>query len=109
MFVQVVLRGQPWTDALIVPRVAVHRRTAGGSVIYLVDPDGRLEIRPIALGPVQDDIVIVSEGLGPGERVVVSDLIPAIAGMRLDANLDAALAEQLRAQATGDGAATLSQ
>ena len=109
MFVQVMLRAQPWTDSLVVPRVAVHRRAAGGAVIYLADADDRLEIRAVVLGPAQDDLVIVSEGLAPGERVVVSDLIPAIAGMRLEPTLDVARAERLRAQATGGGASALSQ
>ena len=70
---------------------------------------GRLEIRPVTLGPAQDDLVLVTEGLAPGERIVVSDLIPAIVGMRLDPNLDASMAERLRAQASGGAAGTLSQ
>jgi RND family efflux transporter MFP subunit len=105
MFVQVALRGRPWTAALVVPRVAIHRGPDGRAAVYLVDADGRLAIRPVALGPAQDDFVVVSEGLAPGDLVVVSDLIPAIAGMRLEPNPDAAVALRLRAQAS-DGAAS---
>jgi RND family efflux transporter MFP subunit len=101
MFVEVALRGQPWADALVVPRVAVHRAPDGRPAVYLVDADGRLEIRPVTLGPAQDDLVVVREGLAPGALVVVSDLIPASAGMRLEPALDAAVAGQLRAQASG--------
>ncbi|MDX1385780.1 MAG: efflux RND transporter periplasmic adaptor subunit, partial [Thermoanaerobaculia bacterium] len=109
MFVQVVLRGRPWADAMVVPRVAVHRSPDGRPVVYLVDAEARLEIRPVTLGPAQDDLVVVRDGLAPGARVVVSDLIPASAGMRLEPSLDAAAAEQLRAQATGDGTGPLGQ
>jgi RND family efflux transporter MFP subunit len=109
MFVQVVLRGQPWVEALVVPRVAVHRRPDAGAAVYLVDADGRLAIRPVALGPDQDDLVVVSEGLAPGDRVVVSDLIPAIAGMRLEPSLDAVVAARLRAQARDGAASEISQ
>jgi multidrug efflux pump subunit AcrA (membrane-fusion protein) len=105
MFVQVALRGRPWAAALVVPRVAIHRGPDGRAAVYLVDADGRLAIRPVALGPAQDDLVVVSEGLAPGDLVVVSDLIPAIAGMRLEPNPDAAVALRLRAQAS-DGAAS---
>ena len=93
----------------MLPRVAVHRRADGRMVVYLVDAEGRLEIRPVILGPAQDDLVVVNEGLAPSERVVVSDLIPAIVGMRLEPALDVDLAEQLRAQARGGAADTLSQ
>jgi membrane fusion protein, multidrug efflux system len=101
MFVEVELRGRPWEEALVVPRVAVQRRSDRGAVLYLAGEDDRLEIREITLGPTQGDLVVVSAGLSPGERVVVTDLIPAIEGMRLEPHLDLALAERLRAQATG--------
>lgn len=109
MFVAVELRGPPYPDALVVPRVAVHRSPDGGSVLYLVDDDSRLAIHPVTLGPVQDDLTVIAEGLEAGDRVVVSDLIPAIVGMKLDARPDPALAERLRAQAEGGGAFAVTQ
>jgi len=51
---------------------------------------------------VQGDLAVVEAGLEPGEQVVVSDLTPAIAGMRLDARLDTALALRLRRDADGE-------
>jgi RND family efflux transporter MFP subunit len=101
MFVEVELRGRPWEGAIVVPRIATHRNDDGETVLYLADGSGRLEIRPVTLGPVQGDLAVVEAGLEPGERVVVSDLIPAIAGMRLDASPDTALAARLRRDADG--------
>jgi multidrug efflux system membrane fusion protein len=102
MFVEVELEGRFRENALVVPRVAVNKRSDGGAALYVADDQGRLEIRPVTLGPTQGDLVVVIEGLEPGERVVVSDLIPAIAGMKLATRVDAALAERLRAQAKGE-------
>jgi len=102
MFVEVELRGRARPDTLVVPRVAVHRKSDGKPTLYLADDEGRLEIRPVMLGPAQGDLVVVAGGLEAGERVVVTDLIPAIAGMKLTTRVDDALAERLRAQAEGD-------
>jgi RND family efflux transporter MFP subunit len=104
MFVEVELRGRPWNDTLVVPRIATHRSADGQAVLYLAGPEDRLEIRPVTLGPVQGDLAVIEAGLEPGERVVVSDLIPAIVGMKLDASLDQALAQRVRSDAVGDPA-----
>jgi multidrug efflux pump subunit AcrA (membrane-fusion protein) len=103
MYVEVEIKGPPQAGRIAVPRVALHRGPEGRDVIYLADLEDRLEFRPVSLGPVQSDFVIVEEGLSGGERVVVSDLIPAIEGMRLAPRLDRALAEALAAQASGTG------
>jgi hypothetical protein len=104
MFVEVELRGRPWNDTLVVPRIATHRNADGGAVLYLAGQGDRLEIRRVTLGPVQGDLAVIEAGLEPGERVVVSDLIPAIVGMKLDASLDQALAQRVRSDAVGDPA-----
>jgi RND family efflux transporter MFP subunit len=102
MFVQVELRGPAWPDAVVVPRVAVHRLPEGPAV-HLADADDRLVVRPVVLGPAQDDLVTVRSGLEAGERVLVSDVIPAITGMKLQPQLDQALIDRLRRAASGDG------
>lgn len=99
MFVQVELFGRPHADAIVVPRVALH---AAGTVVYVAAAEDRLEIRAVVAGPAQGDIVMVEEGLEAGERVVVSDLIPAIDGMLLAPTDDPALTRRLRSQAAGE-------
>ncbi len=83
MFVEVVIEGRPLTDRLVVPLSAVRRRDQG-PVLYLADADDRLEIRPIALAAVIGERAVVAQGLDAGERVIVSDVQPAVAGMRLE-------------------------
>ena len=65
--------------------------------------DDRLEIRTVRLGLIQPELVVVEQGLRPGERVVVSDIIPAIEGMLLEPRSDEALESRLRALATAQG------
>ena len=83
MFVEVVIAGRPLEDRLVVPLEAVRRRDQG-AVLYLADAQDRLEIRPVTLGPVIDERAVIEAGLDGGERVVVSDLQPAVAGMALE-------------------------
>ncbi|MEM7026218.1 MAG: TolC family protein, partial [Pseudomonadota bacterium] len=83
MFVEVQLRGRAWDDVIVAPRIAIHRNADGSAMAYLADPSGRLEIRPVTIRSVQGDLAVIEAGLEPGDRVVVSDVIPAIAGMKL--------------------------
>ena len=98
MFVQVVLRGKSQGPRLVVPRSAVR-----GSTLYVADPEDRLRRRMVEVLFDQGRISVIAEGLEPGERVVVSDLVPAVEGMLLQPQVDDDLAAALRAAAaTGD-------
>ena len=100
MYVQVELFGQPRRGSLVIPRVALHR-TPEGPRVYVADAEDRLAIREVEAGPEQGDLVVIEEGLEPGARVVVTDLVPAIGGMLLAPNEDEALSERLAADAVG--------
>ena len=101
MYVEVELRAPLQPDRFVVPRAAVHRDDEGRKVLYLAGPDDRLVLRPVTLGPAQSDFVVVEDGLSGGERVVVSDLLPAIEQMLLAPRMDQVLADRLLAQASG--------
>ena len=101
MFVEVEVRGPPHDGVIVVPRVAVHRDGVGDPTVYVAGSDNRLEFRPIVLGPTQDDFVVVESGLAAGEPVVVTDLIPAIEGMLVEASVDGALSDRMLAEAGG--------
>jgi hypothetical protein len=99
MFVQVVLRGVRQGARLVVPRSAVR-----GGAVYVADQDNRLRRRSVDVLFSQGRLSVIAEGLEPGERVVVSDLVPAVEGMLLQPQVDNDFAASLRtAPTTGDG------
>lgn len=97
MFVQVVLRGRPQPNRLVVPRTAVRN-----GAVYLVDADDRLRAQAVTVLYEQGGLSVIAAGLTPGAPVVVSDLMPAVAGMLLRPEVDQALASRLQAEAEGE-------
>jgi len=55
---------------VVVPVAAIQRSTRG-IFVYVVKPDNTAEMRPVTLGPAQDDDQSIRDGVAPGERVVV--------------------------------------
>lgn len=96
MFVEIDIRARAAENQIIVPRAAFHNGR-----IYVVDGEGRLDIRSVTVGLQQDDFAVIDEGVAPGEQVVVSDLIPAVAGMLLTPQPDDLLQTRLKDDAAG--------
>ena len=78
LFVEIEIRTRAQEATIVVPRAALH-----GGRVYVVDSKNRLEIRPVTIGLLQGDLAVIDKGIEAGARIVVSDLIPAIAGMLL--------------------------
>ncbi len=97
LFVEVELTGRPIPDSLVVPRSALH-----DGRLYLVNGEGRLERRPVEVALVQPGYVVIGGGISAGERVVVSDLIPAIEGMLLTPQPDPGVLAELMVEAVGE-------
>jgi membrane fusion protein, multidrug efflux system len=58
------------TNATVIPSAAVQRG-AQGTFVYVVQPDRTVNVRPVKLGPAQGERVAVTEGVTPGEALVV--------------------------------------
>ena len=71
--------------------IAVHNGKA-----YVANAEDRLSIRQVEPGLTQSGLVIIRSGINAGDRVLVSDLLPAIEGMKLRVTRD----EQLEAELT---------
>jgi membrane fusion protein, multidrug efflux system len=69
-FVNVQLLVDTLKAATIMPAAAVQRG-APGTFVYVVKPDNTVAVQKIALGPGDADRVSVSDGLKPGDRVVI--------------------------------------
>lgn len=96
MYVEVELRGRPRAGEIVVPRSALHDGKA-----FVVTADNRLQIRSIKLRLSLGGVAVIESGIRAGERIVISDLIPAIDGMLLDPVADAGARARLIALATG--------
>ncbi len=61
----------PQPESLHVPRSAVLL-AGGNSVIYVESPPGVFEIRPVTVGPILRDKIVILEGLKAGEQVATA-------------------------------------
>jgi Cu(I)/Ag(I) efflux system membrane fusion protein len=61
----------PQPESVYVPRSAVLL-AGGNSVVYVETEAGRFEIRPVTIGPILEDKIVILEGLKPGESVATS-------------------------------------
>jgi len=68
----------PPRPALVIPRSALHEGR-----VYLARPDDRLEIRPVEIAWREGEFVVLRAGVEPGERLLLSDVIPVIEGLPL--------------------------
>ena len=96
MFVNVVMRARQSMQRVLVPRSAVR-----GNTVFIADQDDRLRRRAVKILFSQGDISVIEEGVEPGERVVVTDLVPAVDGMLLQVQMDEELNRSLIAHGKG--------
>jgi RND family efflux transporter MFP subunit len=96
MFARVVFSGKITMKRIVVPRSSVRAGT-----VFVVDKDSRLRRRAVSILFSQGDISVIEEGLKQGERIVVSDLVPAVDGMLLEVEVDEALSKRLQAAGAG--------
>ncbi|MCP3851232.1 MAG: hypothetical protein GY694_13475 [Gammaproteobacteria bacterium] len=100
-FVEVHLLGAPRPSRLVVPRSALHNNQ-----LYLVNGENRLEIKKVQVELYQAEFAIVSsikadpQGKSPlaqGDKVIISDLVPAIENMLLSPKPDLEAEKRLKA------------
>ncbi len=70
--------------ALTVPPVAVQHG-ADGLFVYVVKPDSTVERRPVKIGYQDERVSVLTEGVAPGDRVILSGQLRVQPGMKVDA------------------------
>ena len=78
-FVQVEMEAGVFEDVFVLPRRALRQ----GNEVFVKDDDGRLRIREVTIAWSDREEVLVSSGLEPGERAIVSRLPGGVEGMLL--------------------------
>lgn len=81
MFVSAEIAGITSQPALVLPRMALR----SANKVYVINDDNRLEIRTVSILSTSKDIVLVSSGVEPGDKVVTSTIPAAIDGMEVRA------------------------
>jgi len=71
MFVRAVLEEGVNPRALLIPQQAVSRDPKGNPVTLIVDAEGKVRQRMLTLDRAIGDTWLVSEGLSPGDRIIV--------------------------------------
>ena len=87
-YVRVRLEQAVQPKGLSVPQRAILRDSAGVPKVLVVDDQQRIDERQVVLGSAQGDRWIVSEGLTPGERVVVEGLQHVKVGDQVQVDAD---------------------
>ncbi len=87
--VRLVLATLP--KAVLVP-AAAPQDSANGPFVYVVKQDSTAELRPVKLGQRQGEMVVVEQGLQPGERVVMNGQLGVLPGSKVRVVPDAAAA-----------------
>lgn len=69
-FVNINLKLSTLRAATVVPAAAIQRASFG-TFVYVIKPDGKATIRKVTLGVTEGERVAVTEGVAPGERIVL--------------------------------------
>ena len=96
MFVRMDILTRKVEGVLAIPRAAVR-----GGRVFVVNAENRLEVRPVTVRARVRDLVIIGEGLKAGERIVLTDLVPALEGQLLKPVVDEEAARMVAREAAG--------
>lgn len=70
LFVDALIEGRPYPDAIILPRTALHGRDR----VFVITQENLLEERTVSIVASNRDTVTISQGISAGERIVSSPL-----------------------------------
>jgi RND family efflux transporter MFP subunit len=73
-------------DALLITDRALDT-DQGQKIVYILDKDNKVEVRPIRSAALHDGLRVIKDGLQPGERVIVNGLQQVRPGMTAEPKL----------------------
>jgi len=74
MFVRAIVKEGVNKNAILIPQQSVMRDPKGNPFVFIVDNEGKAQIRPILLDRAIGDKWLLSKGLAPGDRLIVEGL-----------------------------------
>lgn len=88
MFVRARIDEGVQPDAILIPQQALTRTPRGDATVMVVNGQNKVEVRTVVAGQAVGDKWLITAGLKPGERVIVSGLQSARQGMTVNATPD---------------------
>ena len=76
------LAASPAYPAMLVPDTAIVT-DAARRVVYVVDKQGTVAMRPVQLGPLDGSLRVIRSGLGPQDQVVIGGIQRAMPGQKV--------------------------
>ena len=83
-FARLRLPGSGKYSALLLPDRAFGSDQSQ-KFVYAINADKKVEFRPVTIGPIIDGLRVVTDGLKPGEQVIVEGLLRVRPGVMVDA------------------------
>lgn len=90
MFVRARIDEGIQPNAILVPQQGVTRTPRGDATVMVVNDKSQVEARPVVAAQTIGDKWLISEGLQPGDKVIVSGLQKARPGVQVKATADTA-------------------
>lgn len=78
-YVEVEIIGAELQESVVLER----RLLRDGNQVWILDPEGKLDIRQVEIALLKKDRVLVSSGIAQGDQVVITDLPTPVQGMPL--------------------------
>ncbi len=97
MYCEVELIGQPFKNRLVIPRTAIHENNR----VYIVNSENKLMFKTVNIGFSQDSFSLIRSGLDPGDKVIITDIVPAVEGMTVFPVIDERVTQQLKTDVAG--------
>ncbi|MFH1026630.1 MAG: efflux RND transporter periplasmic adaptor subunit [Pseudomonadota bacterium] len=70
-------------NAVVVPSQAIQTGQKG-PFVFVVKQDATAEIRPVAVGPVTQEVTVIESGILPGEQVVIDGQMRVVPGGKVE-------------------------
>lgn len=87
-------------DALLIPDASVANDQSR-KIVMVVKPDDTVEARPVVLGPLDDGLRVIKDGLKPDDRVIVDGIQRARVGAKVAPKMTAMTAPATIAPVSG--------
>ena len=79
MFVRATIEGDTLNDVFVLPRRALRENR----LLLIANPEDQLERREIDIVWRNQDMIVVRDGIEPGERIITTQLAYAVEGMKI--------------------------